>query len=57
MLGNSIWDFLGVNFLVKGFFEVLIFSTVRSSPSLEIRSTPPGTGSTQCRYCGGILEK
>ena len=42
--------FLGVNFwsrdffleALKGFFGVLIFASISSSPSLEIRSTPGG---------------
>ena len=53
-LRNSAWDFLGVNFILikefcvgfvespRDFFRVLIFSTIRSSLSLEIRSIPPG---------------
>ena len=53
-LRNSAWDFLGVNFILvkefcagfvespRDFFRVLIFSAIRSSLSLEIRSTPPG---------------
>ena len=39
---KSAWDFLGVNFLVQGFFWVLTYGSIRSSPSLEIPSTPPG---------------
>ena len=50
---KSAWDFFGANFrsfLVPGFFWVLlealgIFS-IRSSPSLEIPSTPPGAKPT-----------
>ena len=48
---NSAWDFLGVNFWSREFFGfcwkpegsfgVLIFAPIRSSPSLEIPSTPP----------------
>ena len=51
-LGISAWDFLGVNvwsrdffgfcWKPQGFFWVLIFAPIRSSPSLETRSTPPG---------------
>ena len=33
------WDLLKA---LGIFFRVLIFSAIRSSPSLEIRSTPPG---------------
>ena len=52
-LGNSAWDFFEVNFWSRqffglfwkpyGFFWVLIFAPIRSSPSLEIRSNnlPP----------------
>ena len=37
-------------FLVQGFFWVLIFAPIRSSPSLDTRSTPPGDNdpSTKC---------
>ena len=48
---NLAWDFLGVNFWSRDFFWVLleaqgivwvlIFAPIRSSPSLEIPSTPP----------------
>ena len=53
-LRNSAWDFLGVNFILvkefcvgfvespRDFFRVLIFSAIRSSLSLEIRSIPAG---------------
>ena len=34
--------FLGGYILVQGFFGVLIFAPIRSSLSLEIRSTPSG---------------
>ena len=50
-LRNSTWDFFGVNFCFRyffgfcwkpwGFFWVLIFASIRSSLSLEIRSTLP----------------
>ena len=52
-LRNSAWDFLGVNFIFvtefcvgfvespRDFFRVLIFSAMRSSQSLEMRSIPP----------------
>ena len=50
-LRNSTWDFFGVNFCFRyffgfcwkpwGFFWVLIFAFIRSSLSLEIRSTLP----------------
>ena len=49
-LGNSAWDFIGVNFwpvICLGFagrlrvFWVLIFALVLSSPSLDIRSPHP----------------
>ena len=51
-LGNSAWDLFcfffwgggGGNFLAQGVFWVLIFVTIRSSPSLEFRGTPPGFG-------------
>ena len=36
-LGNSAWDFLGLIF-GQGLFWVLIFASIRSVPSLEIRS-------------------
>ena len=51
-LGNSAWDFLGdklwssdlFGFCLKskGFYRVLIFAPIRSSLSLEIRSTSSG---------------
>ena len=41
-LGNWAWDILGVNFWSRDFLGVLIFDPIRSSPSLEIRSTPLG---------------
>ena len=51
-LGNLAWDFLGVNFWSRdffgfcrkpwGFFWVLIFGPIRSSPSLETFEYPPG---------------
>ena len=54
-LGNWAWDFWGVKFWSRdflgfclkpyGFFRVLIFAPIRSSLSLEIRSTPLGIGS------------
>ena len=34
--------FLGFCWKPKGFFWVLFFGSIRSSPSLEIPSTPPG---------------
>ena len=50
-LGNSAWDFLGLNFgsgtiwgfclKPKGVFRVMIFAPIRLSPSLEIRIRPP----------------
>ena len=40
-LGNLAWDFLGVNYLVQGFFGVWIFAPcIESSLSLKIRNTP-----------------
>ena len=52
MATKSAWDFFGVNFLtwdffgfrwkILGFFWVLNFGSIRSSPSLKFRSTPPG---------------
>ena len=43
-LGDKFWssDFLGFCLKPKGFFWVLIFAPIRSSLSLEIRSTPSG---------------
>ena len=40
LLGNSAWDFLEDKFWSSDFFGVLIFAPIRSSSSLEIRSTP-----------------
>ena len=48
-LGNLAWDFFRVNFWSRdwvvlkalGIFLVLIFTLIRSSLSLKIRSTPP----------------
>ena len=40
-LGNSAWDFLGVNSWSRSFFWVFIFAPIRSFPSLEIQSTAP----------------
>ena len=41
-LGVNVWsrDFLGFCWKPEGFFGVLIFAPIRSSPSLEIPSTP-----------------
>ena len=40
-LGNSVWDFLGLN-LVQGFFWVLIFAPF-DHPLIEIWNTPLGS--------------
>ena len=58
---KTAWDFFGVNFWSKdffgfcwkpqGFFWVLTFGSIRSSPSLEIPSTPPSPG----RFARSIL--
>ena len=39
-----------------GFFRVLIFALIRSSPSLEIRNTPPGVGSQQGKALNAELK-
>ena len=39
--------FFGGLILAQGFFWVLIFATIRSSMSLEIRTTPPPPGPVQ----------
>ena len=39
---KTISRFMVANFWTRDFLGVLIFAPIRSSPSLEIRSTPPG---------------
>ena len=38
-LNNLVWDFLGGEFLTKGFFWVLIFAPIQSSPSFKFQIT------------------
>ena len=44
--GVNVWsrDFFGFCWKPQGFFWVLTFGSIRSSPSLEIPSTPPARG-------------
>lgn len=55
-LGNSIWDFLGVNYLVKGFFEVLIFSPFDHPRHLKSEVLPLAQGAPSAGIVVGYCK-